>query len=92
MTAGALAAVKEDVAELGEDLAPLDLVLQHFPCTDAAGNAAVWAGLVEARRQGLTRAIGVSHFTVDDLQGIIKASGVSPAVNQVGCWRQLGCL
>jgi 2,5-diketo-D-gluconate reductase A len=65
----ALAAVKVDVQQLG--VAQVDLVLLHFPCRSAAQNQAVWAGLVQAKEQGLTRAIGVSHFTKADLEGIM---------------------
>ena len=78
--AAALAAVKVDVHQLGVER--VDLVLQHFPCSSDTENAAVWAGLIEARRQGLARAIGVSHFGVDQLQAIVAATGVTPAVNQ----------
>ena len=56
----------------------------HFPCRSDAKNAAVWGGLVEARRQGLARAIGVSHFGADELQAIVAATGVAPSVNQCG--------
>ena len=78
--ANALAQVKADVAQL--NVGPLDLVLQHFPCSSTAGNQAVWKGLVQAKAQGLTRSIGVSHFTQAMLEGILSLGMGQPAVNQ----------
>ena len=78
--ANALAQVKADVAQL--NVGPLDLVLQHFPCSGTAGNQAVWKGLVQAKAQGLTRSIGVSHFTQPMLEGILSLGMGRPAVNQ----------
>ena len=46
------------------------------------GNKEVWKGLVEAKRQGLTRAIGVSHFKRPQLQSIMAMGLGVPAVNQ----------
>lgn len=39
-------------------------------------------------RKGLTRAIGVSNFSVRKLQAILAKATIKPAVNQVGAW---GC-
>ena len=80
--AAAIAAVKVDIAQLGVDRA--DLVLQHFPCSTDAENAAVWGGLIQARALNLTRSIGVSHYGADALSALVKASGVAPSVNQCG--------
>ena len=74
-TASALAAVKADVQQLG--LTQVDLVLQHFPCSSDAENQAVWTALVEAKASGLTRAIGVSHFSQAQLQAIMSMGKVS---------------
>lgn len=78
--AAALAAVKVDVEQIG--VGPLDLVLQHFPCSTDAGNKAVWLGLIQAKAQGLTRAIGVSHFTQAQLESIMSLNKGAPSVNQ----------
>ena len=50
--AAALAAVHEDLRELG--LQHVDLMLHHFPCKNggADGNVAVWKGLQSALAQG----------------------------------------
>mmetsp|Transcript_3755 Transcript_3755/g.9443 ORF Transcript_3755/g.9443 Transcript_3755/m.9443 type:complete len:299 (+) Transcript_3755:90-986(+) len=76
----ALAAVKSDAQQLG--LAQLDLVLHHFPCDSDDENKAVWAGLADAKAQGLTRAIGVSHYTQETLEGIASLGKGTPVVNQ----------
>jgi diketogulonate reductase-like aldo/keto reductase len=44
----------------------------------------VWQGLIAARRKNLTRAIGVSHFGAAQLEALVNATGVAPAVNQCG--------
>ena len=77
--ADAIAKLKYDLAQLGED--HVDLVLIHHPC-EAACNAALWKGLEEALAQGLTKAIGVSNFSPDDLTALLKTAKVPPAVNQ----------
>ena len=42
-----------------------------------------WRGLEDALHQGLTRAIGVSNFGIDDLQAILGMENATvPAINQ----------
>ena len=83
--AGALAAVKVDIQQLG--VAQVDLVLQHFPCETEELNGEVWAGLVQAKNLGLTRSIGVSHFNKADIQGILSLnSGVCVHFVWVSAW------
>jgi 2,5-diketo-D-gluconate reductase A len=57
----------------------LDLWLIHWP---TGNDAKVWASLVEAREEGLVRNIGVSNFSLAQIDEL-AASGVTPAVNQV---------
>jgi len=45
----------------------------------AKANNALWQGLMEAKRQGLVRSIGVSNYNVGQLQAL---TGDVPAVNQ----------
>ena len=79
---GALAYVKEDLAQLG--LAYADLILIHTPakCTSDAEIQATWQGLEHALALNLTRAIGVSNFEVVHLNAVLAAAKVMPAVNQ----------
>ncbi|KAL5101049.1 hypothetical protein RYX36_005376 [Vicia faba] len=49
----------------------------------------VWESLEEALKLGLTKAIGVSNFSVKKLQKILSVATVLPAVNQMNlAWQQ----
>jgi len=61
-------------------LKKLDLYLIHGPRGDLPF---IWKGLEQAQKDGLTTSIGVSNFTVDHLQEILKVATVTPAVNQI---------
>lgn len=63
----------------------VDLTLIHWPSPDDALPVADYLGrLQEAKRQGLTRAIGVSNFTIAHLEQAIAAVGAGEiATNQV---------
>jgi diketogulonate reductase-like aldo/keto reductase len=60
----------------------LDLWLVHWP---PGGHARpqTWERFVEARAEGLTRAIGVSNYDPGQIDEIVDATGVTPAVNQI---------
>lgn len=60
----------------------LDLWLIHGPL-DPDGSLAMWERFVEAREEGLVRAIGVSNFRPEQVDDLVARSGVAPAVNQV---------
>ena len=60
----------------------LDLWLIHWPVARGAG-AGTWQRFVEARDAGLTRAIGVSNYSADEIDELTDATGVVPAVNQI---------
>ena len=70
----------EDLKELG--LPSVDLMLLALPCPDKDGNQAVWKALMEAKKKGLTRAIGVSNFRMVDIDSMLEAGGDYPAINQ----------
>ena len=61
----------------------VDLYLIHWPAPGHDHYLQAWEGLVEAQKQGLARAIGVSNFQAEHLRKIIDATGVTPAVNQI---------
>jgi len=79
-------ATKRDLEELGVDHA--DLMLIHRPPGNGAGEA-LWDGLIRAREEGLTRDIGVSNYTIAQIDALIEATGEVPAVNQIE-WSPLG--
>jgi len=60
----------------------LDLWLIHWP-GEGSANADLWSDFVEAREAGLVRDIGVSNFDGAMLDEVTKATGVTPAVNQI---------
>jgi 2,5-diketo-D-gluconate reductase A len=61
----------------------VDLWLVHWPPRTARGRASVWNALRELRDDGLVRAIGVSNFSLTEIDELIEATGEAPAVNQV---------
>ncbi|WP_368497498.1 aldo/keto reductase [Herbiconiux sp. A18JL235] len=79
--AEAAEAVRESTWRLG--LEQLDLYLIHWPNPSVDKYVEAWEALVEAREDGLVRSIGVSNFTRAQLDRIIAATGVTPAVNQI---------
>jgi len=75
----ALSACDKSLRRLG--LGYVDLYLIHWPVPEL--RAETWRALVELKRRGSCRAIGVSNYTVRHLQELLGSSDVTPAVNQV---------
>ncbi|KAF1026348.1 MAG: 2,5-diketo-D-gluconic acid reductase B [Pseudomonas sp.] len=75
--------LKESLRKLETDY--LDLTLIHWPSPDSQVPVAEFMGqLLEAKRQGLTRQIGISNFTVELMQQAIAAVGAEHiATNQI---------
>jgi len=60
------------------------LYLIHSPLAIEKGEfERTWWGFEWAKQEGLTKSIGVSNFTVEDLQKLLKIAHVKPAVNQI---------
>ncbi|WP_432484496.1 aldo/keto reductase [Kineococcus esterisolvens] len=72
--------VRESLRLTGLDV--LDLWLVHWP-PDGQARPDTWERFLEAREQGLVRAVGVSNYSVAQIDELIDATGVAPAVNQV---------
>jgi diketogulonate reductase-like aldo/keto reductase len=75
----------DPVAEAGHSLRRLgvdqvDLYLVHWP---RGGPTGAWPGMERARELGLARSIGVSNFSASELDEVIAAGTITPAVNQV---------
>jgi 2,5-diketo-D-gluconate reductase A len=60
----------------------VDLWLIHWPAGEG-GNVPLWEAFVEAQSQGLAREIGVSNFDAALIDELTRATGVTPAVDQV---------
>ncbi|KAI9459696.1 NADP-dependent oxidoreductase domain-containing protein [Lactarius psammicola] len=75
-------AVRTTLHKLG--LASLDLYLIHSPWVivndDLEG---LWKRMVEIREAGLAKSIGVSNFTLELLQRVVRMGKTLPAVNQI---------
>ena len=75
----ALSACMSSLERLGLDY--VDLYLIHWPVTSRRNES--WRALVDLQKMGKVRAIGVSNFTVEHLEELMKTSNVIPSVNQV---------
>jgi diketogulonate reductase-like aldo/keto reductase len=60
----------------------VDLWLVHWPPGGSA-RPDTWQQLLAARDEGLARAVGVSNYSVGQLDELIDATGAAPAVNQI---------
>jgi diketogulonate reductase-like aldo/keto reductase len=85
---GARAAFERSRDALG--LGAIDLYLVHAPwpwsqegADFSAENIEVWKVLEELYDRNETRAIGVSNFTVEDLESLTSATDVTPHANQL---------
>lgn len=87
----AAASIDASLAQMG--LGYLDMVIIHSPQPWKAvnqsedryyeGNREAWRALEDALSAGKVRAIGVSNFNEGDIDNILGACRVKPAVNQV---------
>jgi 2,5-diketo-D-gluconate reductase A len=85
-TDDAYEATRKNLAELMIDYA--DLMLVHRPPDEGVG-AELWRGLIRARNEGLVRDIGVSNYSVEQINALAEATGEMPAVNQIE-WSPFG--
>ena len=60
-----------------------DLYVIHWPLPNQNQYVEAWQALIDAKRWGLVRSIGVSNFLPEHLERIIKETGVTPSLNQV---------
>ncbi|MBB3763115.1 aldo/keto reductase [Sphingomicrobium lutaoense] len=63
----------------------VDLLLIHWPCPDKRRYLETWQALIALRDEGLARSIGVSNFMPEQIEELVRETGVVPAVNQVEC-------
>jgi 2,5-diketo-D-gluconate reductase A len=72
--------IEASLSALG--LEQVDLWLIHWPPGGEA-RPDVWQRLIEIQAEGLARAIGVSNYDTTQIDELIEATGVGPAVNQI---------
>ena len=77
----AIRRLDESLKRLGTD--HVDLYLIHWPRPREDRYVDTWRGFEKAAAEGKARAIGVSNFTVANLERLAAETGTVPAVNQV---------
>jgi diketogulonate reductase-like aldo/keto reductase len=70
----------DSLRALGQEY--VDLWLIHWPPRGQA-RPQTWQALLAARDEGRTRAVGVSNYSVTQIDELIGATGQAPAVNQI---------
>jgi diketogulonate reductase-like aldo/keto reductase len=73
-----VAEAEQSLRRLGVD--HVDLYLVHWP---QGGPTWAWPGMERTRELGLARSIGVSNFSASELNEVMAAGSMPPAVNQV---------
>mgnify|MGYP006287814631 CR=1 FL=1 len=58
----------------------IDLYLLHWP---GNGHMQAWKTLIQLRKEGKCRSIGVSNFSQTQIESLIEETGIIPSVNQV---------
>lgn len=72
-------AIKDSLKRLG--LQYVDLYLIHWP--PPVGQSKLWKIMEEIYKNGQAKAIGVSNFSINQVQKLLDNSSVPPAVNQI---------
>jgi 2,5-diketo-D-gluconate reductase A len=76
----ARAILAESLRALGTDY--VDLWLVHWPPRGQA-SPRLWREFLASRDEGLCRAVGVSNYSVPEIDDLLEATGERPAVNQI---------
>lgn len=77
----ALTTIQESLFRAGLDY--YDLYLIHWPNPSKDLYVEAWRALIEAKKWGLIRSIGVCNFLPEHLERLIQETGVTPSVNQI---------
>lgn len=77
----ALVAIQESLYRA--DLDYYDLYLIHWPNPKKDMYVEAWQALIEAKKRGYIRSIGVSNFLPEHNDRLIKETGIAPSLNQI---------
>ena len=77
----AISALDASLERLGTDY--VDLYLIHWAKPQQGTYLESWRALIELKKQGKVRSIGVSNFPQAQLREIIADTGVTPAIHQI---------
>lgn len=74
-------AIEFSLKELGLDY--IDSYYLHWPSSSEYRRFKAWEALLSYREKGLIKSVGVSNFTSEQIEGLERAFGVKPVVNQI---------
>lgn len=77
----ALETIEESLYRAG--LEYYDLYLIHWPNPKTDKYVEAWQAMIEAKKRGYIRSIGVCNFLPEHNERLIKETGVAPSINQV---------
>lgn len=85
---GAMKSFETSMNNLGLDYLDLYLIHAPWPWTNVGldctkGNIDVWRAFIKLYNEGKIRSIGVSNFHPENIEPLIKETGVKPMVNQI---------
>lgn len=60
-----------------------DLYLIHWPNPKQDQYVEAWQALIDAKKWGLIRSIGVCNFLPEHIERLVKETGVKPSINQI---------
>ncbi len=75
------AVLRRSLAALGTDY--LDLWLVHWPPRHRADSHQLWTELLAAKAEGHARDVGVSNYSLAEIDELTSSTGQAPAVNQI---------
>jgi diketogulonate reductase-like aldo/keto reductase len=77
----AVAVIQESLYRASLDY--YDLYLIHWPNPNQGHYVEAWQALIDAKKWGLIRSIGVCNFLPEHIEKLKKETGVIPSVNQI---------
>ncbi len=77
----ALKAIEESLFRTSLD--HFDLYLIHWPNPKEGKYVEAWQAMIEAKKRGLIRSIGVSNFLPEHMEQLEKETGELPVINQI---------
>lgn len=79
----AVTAIQESLYRANLDY--YDLYLIHWPNPKQNHYVEAWQALIDAKKWGLIRSIGVCNFLPEHIERLEKETGIKPSINQIEC-------